>query len=127
MARDVIVGAFSVPPQSRARKLAMPMEQFKDEPHLIGLGGIGSETWMGPTDTERKPREPWGGTPFAREAAMYREKGGGGTSVLKGLLGSQAKGVDVRRICVIGFSAGGTFVKAVLDSPEDRKMIDVVI
>lgn len=127
MATDIIIGAFSIPPQSRARKIAMPLEQFRDSPHVIGLGGIGSETWMAPTDTERKPREPWGGTPFAREAGMYRQKGGGGDSVLKGLLSSQAKGVEPRRICVIGFSAGGTFVKAILDSPTDRAMVDVVI
>jgi hypothetical protein len=127
MARDIIISAFATPPQARARAIAQPTEQFKEAPHIISLAGIGSDIWMAPTDTQRAPREPWGGTPFAREAAMYREKGGGTDSVLAGLLGSQAKGIEPRRICLIGFSAGGTFVGNVLKSATDRKMVDMVI
>lgn len=124
--RDVIVSAFSTPPQAAIRSIAQPLGEFKDKPHLITLSGIGSETWMGPTDTARKPREPWGGTPFAREAAMYASRDPN-RSVLRGLLASQAKGIDVRRIALVGFSAGGTFVGKVLSNPEDRQMVDAVI
>lgn len=127
MARDIIISAFATPPQARARGLAQPTELFKESPHIISLAGIGSDVWMAPTDTQRAPREPWGGTPFSREAAMYREKGGGTDSVLAGLLSSQARGIEPRRICLIGFSAGGTFVGNVLKSATDRKMIDMVI
>jgi len=102
------------------------MELFKETPHLIDLAGIGSDVFMAPTDTKRAPREPWGGTPFAREAAMYRAKTGT-DSVLAGLLASKAKGVEARRICLVGFSAGGTFVGQVLKSETDRRMVDVVI
>ena len=127
MAQDVIISAYATPPQARARNLAQPTELFRDSPHIIGLAGIGSDVWMGPSDTTRAPREPWGGTPFAREAAMYREKGGGTDSVLAGLLATQARGIEPRRICLIGFSAGGTFVGNVLKSATDRKMVDMVI
>lgn len=124
--RDVIISAFATPPQEEQRAIAQPTELFKDEPLLIDLAGIGSDVWMGPTDTKRAPREPWGGTPFAREAAMYRQKSGG-DSVLAGLLASKARGVTPRRICLVGFSAGGTFVANVLKSATDRAMVDVVI
>lgn len=122
--RDVIISAFGIPPQSLPREIAMPLNLFKEEPHVIGLSGIGSNTFMAPSDTTRAPREPWGGKPFAREALMYKDADG---SVLRRLLQSQARGIDVRRICLIGFSAGGTFVHKVLESEIDRKMIDVVI
>jgi len=127
MAQDIIISAFATPPQRAQREIAQPLSLFKEQPLLIDLAGIGSDVWMSPTDTKRAPREPWGGTPFAREAGMYREKGSGGDSVLAGLLASKARGVEPRRICLIGFSAGGTFVGNVLKSATDRAMVDMVI
>jgi hypothetical protein len=125
MPTDVIISAFATPPQSRAREVAQPLDRFERRPKLLGLSGIGSDVFMGPGDTERAPREPWGGKPFAREAAMYRAKGGG--SVLRGLLNSQARGIEVGRIALVGFSAGGTFLSKVLENEEDRKMVDVCL
>lgn len=127
MATDVIISAFAVPPQDKARAVAMPTELFKSKPKIIGLGGIGSDAFMGPGDTARKPREPWGGKPFSREAAMYRAKSGGDDSVLMGLLKSQARGIEVGRVALVGFSAGGTFVGSVLKNPKDAALVDVVI
>ncbi len=124
MARDIIISAFATPPQSRARAIAQPKELFKATPLVIDVNGIGSDVWMAPSDTKRAPREPWGGTPLAREAAMYRDQDG---SVLRKLLQARARGEEPGRIAVIGFSAGGTFVEKVLESAIDRKMIDVVI
>lgn len=127
MAQDIIISCFATPPQARARALAQPVELFKESPKIITLSGIGSDVWMAPSDTARAPREPWGGKPFSREAAMYREKAGGSDSVLAGILGSQARGTEPRRIAVVGFSAGGTMVHEILKSETDRKMIDAVI
>lgn len=125
MATDIIICPFSIPPQARARAVAQPLELFKNKPVVIGLEGIGSDVFMGPTDTERKPREPWGGAPFSREAAMYRAKGDG--SVLQGLLRTRARGIEPKRIAVVGFSAGGTFVNNLLKEEQDRNAIDVVM
>lgn len=125
MATDVIISAFATPPQKRAREIAQPLDRFRNRPKLIGLGGIGSNVFRLPTDTKSAPREPWGGKPFSREAAMYRSKGGG--SVLQGLLNSQARGIEVGRIAIIGFSAGGTFLHEILKSEQDRKMVDVCL
>ena len=122
--RDIIISAFATPPQARPRALAQPLDKFKSGPLLVDVNGIGSDIWMAPTDTKRAPREPWGGTPFAREAAMYRDADG---SVLRKLLQARARGTEPGRICLIGFSAGGTFVGNVLKSEIDRRMVDVVI
>lgn len=122
--RDIIISAFATPPQSKPRAIAQPTGAFKDAPLVIDVNGIGSDVWMAPTDTQRAPREPWGGKPFAREAGMYRDVDG---SVLRKLIQSRARGVEPRRICLVGFSAGGTFLHKVLESDIDRKMVDVVL
>jgi len=126
MAQDVIISAFATPggQTSKYRPVAQPVDIFKDRPLVIDVNGIGSDTWMGPSDTERKPREPWGGAPFSREAARYRDRDG---SVLRKLLQQRARGVEVRRVALVGFSAGGTFLHNVLDSEVDRKMVDAAI
>lgn len=125
MARDVIISAFATPPQAKMRPLAQPLGIFTSEPRVIDVNGIGSDVWMGPTDTARKPREPWGGTPFAREALMYKQRGGG--SVLRGLLKAHLQGDEPRRIAVVAFSAGGTFAHKLLEEPDARALIDTVI
>lgn len=101
------------------------MRLFEDEPVRVEVNGIGSNIWKSPTDTERKPREPWGGKPFSREAQMYAQRGGG--SVLQGLLKSKAAGVEPRRIALVGFSAGNTFLSAVLKNKFDAQLIDTLI
>jgi len=125
MARDVIISAFATPPQAKMRALAQNLNLFKDTPLIIDVNGIGSDVWKGPDDISRKPREPWGGKPFAREAAMYRQRGGG--SVLRGLINAHMRspGDDPRRIAIVAFSAGGTFAHKVLE--EARHLIDTVI
>lgn len=125
MATDIIISAFATPPQSRARAIAQPTNLFSHAPVVLDVNGIGSDVFMGPSDTEKKPREPWGGSPFSREAAMYRAKGDG--SVLQGILRTKARGIEPRRICAIGFSAGGTFIKNLVESEQDRSALDMVM
>lgn len=119
MARDIVISAFA------SSEKYQPWDEFEDKPKVIALAGIGSNQYMGPGDTQRKPREPWGGKPFSREAAMYRARGGG--SVLRGLLKSQAAGIEPRRIALIGFSAGNTFLSSVLKDEADSELIDTVL
>lgn len=106
-------------------KKYQPWGEFRDKPKVIDVSGIGSNQYMGPNDTERKPREAWGGKPFSREAAMFAAKGGG--SILQGLLKSRAPGITPRRIALIGFSAGNTFLSAVLKNSADAELLDTVI
>lgn len=126
MPTDVIISAFATPggQTSRYRPFAQPVDLFKDKPLVIDVNGIGSDVFMGPSDTSRQPREPWGGAPFSREAAKYRDRSG---SVLRNLIAQRARGVEVRRIALVGFSAGGTFLKNILESEIDRKMVDAAI
>lgn len=119
MARDVIISAFA------GSQVGQPMQLFEDEPVRVDVNGIGSDVYKASFDTERKPREPWGGKPFSREAERYRNKGAG--SVLQGLLRSHARGVEPRRIALVGFSAGNTFLSAVLKNPHDAPLVDTLI
>jgi len=118
VARDIVVSAF-------ASTSYQPWEGFADAPKVIDVAGIGSDVFMGSTDTERKPRESWGGKPFAREAEMFRARGGG--SVLSGLLKTRAPGIEPRRIALVGFSAGNTFLSSVLKNPADAELLDTVL
>lgn len=61
---------------------------------------------------------------FRRSAAKYERAGGG--SILQGLFAEHLSGMEVRRVCLIGFSAGGSFVDAVMSGP-DAEIIDTVI
>lgn len=119
MATDVIISAFA------SKREAQPVEQLRDAPKLIGVGGIGSDQYQASFDTARKPREPWGGKPFSREAERYRNKGGG--SILKGLIRAMAPTIEPRRIALVGFSAGNTFLSQILKNEEDAALVDVVL
>lgn len=119
MSRDIIVSCFASSAEWQ------PFGEFEDKPHVIDVGGIGSDTWMGPRDTARKPREPWGGKPFSREAARYAQRAGG--SVLRGLLQSRARGIEPRRVALVGFSAGNTFLSQVLKDPAAAELVDTVL
>lgn len=123
--RDVIISCYATPARAAIRRIAQPVDAFSEPPHVIDVNGIGSDVFMGPYDTERKAREQWGGKPFAREAAMYRDRKSG--SVLKKLLARRARGIDVRRIALVGFSAGGTFIHNILASAVDAAMVDAVV
>lgn len=134
MAQDVIISCFATPPtisafdlpfQSKIETFAQPVDAFEEKPKIVTLSGIGSDRILMPGDTERKPREPWGGKPFRREAYLYQQKGGG--SILRGLAKSRLAGTDIRRIALIGFSAGGSFVHSVLENEEDARLVDAVI
>lgn len=118
MARDIIISAF-------ASGSFQPLGEFEDSPLLIGVDGLGSDQYMASFDTERKPREPWGGTPFTRELEKYKKIGAG--SIIQGLLKNFAAGVEPRRIAAVAFSAGNTFLSGLLNSAVDAELIDTVI
>lgn len=125
MTTDVIISCFATPPKRKEREIAQPQWAFRDAPHMIDINGIGSNQFRASFDTESKPREPWGGRPFAREAEKFKRKGG--DSILRGVLKSRARGIDVGRVALVAFSAGGTFVGKVLANAVDAEQIDTVI
>lgn len=109
--RDVILSAFAIPPESDYRDIAMPIDLFTEEPIVVGIDpdyskGAGSDA---------------GG--FAQAAENYRDQDG---YILRRLLRARLTGVKVRRIALIGFSAGGTFVSKVLGAA-DAENIDSVM
>jgi hypothetical protein len=118
MARDVVISCFAT------RRSAQPVDALAQSPAVISVDGLGSDQYKASFDTERKPREPWGSQPFAREAERYRDADG---SILRKLIQSKARGVTTRRIELVSFSAGTTFIGKVLASPIDAANVDAVI
>lgn len=118
-ARDVIVSAFATPPgsievgasQYSKREIAQPLDAFVEEPVLVQV------------DATRMGNEGFYDKAFGREAARYRDESG---SILRRFLASHLSGVEVRRIAVVAFSAGGVFASKLLGSP-DATWIDSVI
>lgn len=105
---DVVVSAFATPPSSARRAIAQPFDQFDSDVEVVVVDpapGEGSEAGR-----------------FSAAADQYRE----GNFILKRLLRERLRGVRVRRIALVGFSAGCAFVQAVLKSG-DADYIDTVI
>lgn len=118
--RDVIVSAFA---QSAKRltlddgsKLSLqgfsqPLDAFVEPPIVVAV------------DATTQGDEVFYDKAFGRALAKYRGPDG---SILPKLLASHLTGVKVRRVALVGFSAGGVFVKGVLGSP-DANNVDAAI
>jgi len=125
MATDVILSAFATPSQSNLNAAQLsnwkpsdvqPLDAFENRPKVIDVPKTGDGV---------NPPEAWGGVPFRRTADKMKQSGGG--SIIQGMLRSYAAGIEPRRICLIGFSAGNSFLSAVLSNPADAELIDTVI
>ena len=119
MARDIIISSFAT------SRTWQPVSEFEDAPLVIGVEGIGSDSYMASFDTAKGPREPWGGKPFSREIERFKNIGSG--SILQGILKDRAAGVEPRRICAVAFSAGNTFLSGLLKSDADASLLDTVL
>lgn len=109
--KDVIVSAFAVPPKRADRQIAMPFEDWPDAPEVVG---VDADYTKGATSDAAG---------FAQAAENYRDSDG---YILRRLLRQRLADVQVRRIALVGFSAGGTFLSKVLQGP-DAEHIDVVV
>lgn len=118
--RDIIISAFASTGKhvtlADGTKLALqtfsqPLDVFTEAPILLGV------------DASLEPGEVFYDKAFSRELARYRDATG---AILPGFLRTHLAGVKVRRIALIGFSAGGGFVRGVLGSP-DAAYIDTAI
>lgn len=113
MKRDVIISAFATPPQESHRALAQDMSLFVNEPVVVGVepqmaaGEILASAGFNRTADSLKAQDPEG-------------------SILRPLLKQRAKGIEVRSVTLIGFSAGNQFLKRVLAGP-DSEWVDGVI
>ena len=108
---DVVISAFAVPPRSSDRAIAMPLDLFTEEPKVVGV------------DPDYSKGATSDAGAFAQAAENYRDGSG---HILPRLLRSRLTGVTVRRICLVGFSAGVTFVSKVLASA-DAANVDTVL
>lgn len=119
-ARDVIISAFAS--SARTVKLAdgekldlkdfsQPLGLFTEEPILLDVPAT------------PKAGEGFYDKAFSREISRYRDQDG---SVLKRFLATRLVDVEVRRIALVGFSAGGTWLKGVLNGP-DAAFVDSAI
>lgn len=109
--KDVIISAFAVPPRRSDRAIAMPFEDWDDAPVVLGV------------DADYSSGASSDAAGFAQAAENYRDQDG---YILRRLLRDRLTGVEVRRIALVGFSAGGTFLSKVLQGP-DAEHVDVVL
>lgn len=125
MARDVIFSAFATPSQSNLNaagmrdwtpRMVQPLDEFDESPLLVNVPKTGAPG--------QQP-EAWGGKGFVRTADQARAAGDG--SIIQGMLRKYAAGVKPRRIALIGFSAGNSFLARTLQSSVDRDLLDTVI
>lgn len=118
--RDVIISAFA----QSAKKLTLgdgskvylkdfsqPLDVFTEPPVVLAV------------DATTEGDEVFYDKAFGRELSKYRDADG---SILKRFIASHLVNVKVRRIAIIGFSAGGVFVKGVLAGP-DAAYVDAAI
>lgn len=123
--RDVILSAFATgdaPPGffrigeqdmgSLTPVYSQPLDAFEQEPLLVVV------------PPRIKEGEGTAAPGFARTANKYTDPSDG--SVLRRFLRAFVKDVTIRRLCLVGFSAGGTFVSKVLKTP-DAQYVDSVI
>lgn len=125
MATDIIISAFATPSESGLRKAGLkgwtpemvhPLNSFKSKPKVISVPKSGKGG---------QPPPAWGGKGFHNTADKMAAKGNG--SILSGVLQTYAAGITPRRICLVGFSAGNSFLTRVLASPQDAEKIDTLI
>ncbi len=109
--RDVVVSAFAVPPQATYREIAMPLGLFAEEPEVVGVDPLYGEGASSDAAA------------FGAAADSYRDQDG---FILRRLLRQRLRGITVRRIALVGFSAGNTFVGRVL-AGSDAPYVDTVI
>lgn len=127
MARDLIISAFATPSQSNLNAAGLkgwkpadvqPLSHFSDPPLLIGVNKA-----RDPATGAAPPA--WGGKGFHWAADRFQAAGGG--SILRGLLQQRAASVQPRRIAVVAFSAGNSFLSRLLANPKDAELIDSII
>lgn len=125
MAEDLIFSAFASADSGNLRASGLsnweprevqPVGELRDGARLIQIPKTGAPG---------KAPEVYGTAPFKRTMDRMRQVGGG--SILSGLLRTYARGVEPRRIAVVGFSAGNKAVHDILENPADRELIDAVI
>jgi hypothetical protein len=118
--RDIVISAFAQSakriPLDDGTKLSLqgfsqPIDVFTEPPIVLAV------------DASTEGEEVFYDKAFGRELAKYRDADG---SILRRFIASHLVGVKVRRIALVGFSAGGVFVKGVLASP-DAAMVDTAI
>jgi hypothetical protein len=111
---DFVVSAFATPPQAGMRALAQDLSLFHDQPLVVDV----------PYQQYMKPEHRGiAASAFGEAARRLRQPNG---SILEGLFRKYAKGYHPRSVTLVGFSAGTTFVEAVLDGP-DAEWVDSVI
>lgn len=127
MARDIILSAFATPGPANLRGAGLsdwspsdvqPLSPFRDKPLLIGIDKMSN-----PATGEAPPA--WGGKGFHWAADRYAASGGG--SILRGVLSKHAPDVQPRRIAVVAFSAGNSFLNRVLSNSKDAPLIDTAL
>jgi hypothetical protein len=125
MARDIILSAFATPGSANLRGAGLsswspsdvqPLGKFRDRPLLLDVPKTGAPG---------QAPEAWGGKPFKRTAAKLKAAGQG--SIIRGMLKRYAADVQPRRIALIAFSAGNSFLNQVLQSEIDAELLDTVI
>lgn len=109
---DCIVSAFATPPQESYRALAQDLSLFHTPPIVIGV------------EPRMEPGEVLASAGFSRTANALAAQDPGG-SILRPLL-RRIKGVTIRSVTLVGFSAGNQFLKRVLAGP-DAEWVDGVI
>jgi hypothetical protein len=119
-ARDVIVTAFAQSGKTlrladgskiNLKDFSEPLDIFTEKPIVLAV------------DATTQGDEVFYDKAFGRELERYRDQNG---SILTRFLASHLAEVKVRRLGIIGFSAGGVFVKGILSS-QDAAFIDSAI
>jgi hypothetical protein len=111
---DVIVSAFATPPQEGMRALAQDVYLFQNQPIIVDV----------PYQAYMKPEHRGiAASAFGEAARRLRQPNG---SILEGLFRKYAKGYHPKSVTLVSFSAGTTFVEAVLDGP-DAEWVDSVV
>jgi hypothetical protein len=111
---DLIVSAFATPPQQDMRAMAQDEYLFAARPVVVG---VPYQQYMKPEHQGIASRA------FTEAADRLRSPSG---SILENFFAKFAKGLHPRSVTLIGFSAGCSFVKRCLDSP-DADWIDAVV
>jgi hypothetical protein len=111
---DVIVSAFATPPQEGMRALAQDKSLFHDQPFVLD---VPYQQYM------RPEHRGIAASAFGEAARRLRQPNG---SILEGLLAKYAKGYHPRSVTLVSFSAGTTFLEAVIDGP-DADWVDGIV
>lgn len=91
---------------------SQPADVFTDAPAVIALAPL------------REEGEPNDAPGYSRLADQYEDSEG---YILRKLIKSRLRGIEVGRICLVAFSAGGTFASRVLAGPDARHLDSVIM